>query len=42
MNLFFDTLHGNARKWYDDLPDASITSMDQLEKEFLEKWGIKL
>jgi len=42
MNLFSDTLHGNARKWYDDLPDASITSMDQVEETFLKKWGIKL
>jgi hypothetical protein len=37
MKLFFATLHGNARKWYDNLPDASITSMDQLEKTFLKK-----
>jgi hypothetical protein len=42
MKLFSATLHGNARKWYDDLPDASITSMDQLEETFLKKWGIKL
>jgi hypothetical protein len=41
MKLFFATLHGNARKWYDDLLDASITSMDQLEETFLEKWVIK-
>jgi hypothetical protein len=42
MKLFFATLHGNARKWYDDLPVTSITSMDQLEKIFLKKWGMKL
>jgi hypothetical protein len=42
MKLFSATLHGNARKWYDDLPDASITSMDQLEETFLKRWGIKL
>jgi hypothetical protein len=42
MKLFSTTLHGDARKWYDDLPDASITSMDQLEETFLKKWGIKL
>jgi hypothetical protein len=29
-------------KWYDDLPDASITSMDQLEETFLKKWNIKI
>jgi hypothetical protein len=28
MKLFFATLHGNAKKWYDNLLDASITSMD--------------
>jgi hypothetical protein len=42
MKIFSATLHGNARKWYDDLPNASITSMDQLEETFLEKWGVKL
>jgi hypothetical protein len=42
MKLFSVTLHGNVREWYDDLPDASITSMDQLEETFLKRWGIKL
>jgi hypothetical protein len=42
MNLFSSTLHGNVRKWYDDLLDASITSMGWLEETFLKKWGIKL
>jgi hypothetical protein len=42
MKLFSTTLHGNARKWYDDLLVASITSMDQLEEIFLKKWGMKL
>jgi hypothetical protein len=42
MKLFSATLHGNARKWYDDLPVASITSMDQLEETFLKRWGMKL
>ena len=42
MKLFPTTLHGNAKKWYDDLPDASITSMNQLEEVFLKQWGIKL
>jgi hypothetical protein len=42
MKLFSATLHDNARKWYDDLPDSSITSMIQIEETFLEKWGIKL
>ena len=28
MKLFSATLHGEARRWYDNLPAASITSMD--------------
>jgi hypothetical protein len=42
MKIFPTTLHGNAKKWYDDLPDASITSMNQLEEVFLKEWGIIL
>jgi hypothetical protein len=42
MKIFPTTFHGNAKKWYDELPDASITSMNQLEEVFLKKWGIKL
>jgi hypothetical protein len=41
MILFANTLHGYAREWYYNLPDASITSMDQFEEVFLKKWGIK-
>jgi len=42
IKIFPTTLHGNAKEWYDDLLDASITSMNQLEEVFLKKWGIKL
>jgi hypothetical protein len=42
MKIFPTTLHGNAKKWYDNLPDASITSMNQLEEVFLKEWGISL
>jgi hypothetical protein len=42
MKLFSTTLHGNARRWYDNLLTASITSMDQLEETFLMSWGMKL
>jgi hypothetical protein len=41
MKLFSATLHGNARRWYDSLPDASITSMDQLEEISLGRWSIR-
>ena len=37
MMLFYATLHDNARRQYDGLPDASITSMDQLEEVFLKR-----
>jgi hypothetical protein len=42
MKLFFATLHGNDREWYDDRLDVIITTMDQLEETFLKIWGIKL
>jgi hypothetical protein len=38
MKLFSATLHDNSRRWYDGLPDDSITSMDQLEEVFLRIW----
>jgi hypothetical protein len=41
MKLFSATLHDNARRWYDGIPDSSITSMDQLEKVFLKRQNIK-
>jgi hypothetical protein len=42
MKMFSKTLHGDAKKWYDNLPDVGITSMDQFEEVFLEEWGIHL
>jgi hypothetical protein len=42
MKLFSTTLSYNAKEWYDNLPDASITTMEQFEKTFLERWGIQL
>jgi hypothetical protein len=41
MKRFSNTLHGNAKKWYDNLPNASITSMNQFEEVFLGEWGIQ-
>jgi hypothetical protein len=41
MKLFSATLHDDARVWYDSLPDAKITSMDQLEEVFLKIWSVK-
>jgi len=42
MKLFSASLHGGARRWYDNLPAASITSMDHFEEIFLAKWAMKL
>jgi hypothetical protein len=42
MKLFFDSLHGEARRWYDNLPATNITSMDHFEEIFLARWVMKL
>jgi hypothetical protein len=42
MKLFSTSLHGGARRWYDNLPAASITSMDLFEEIFLAKWAMKI
>jgi hypothetical protein len=42
MKLFSASLHEEAKKWYDSLPAASITSMDHFEEIFLERWALKL
>jgi hypothetical protein len=41
MNIFSATLCYNAKEWYDNLPDANITTMEQFEKVFLERLGIQ-
>jgi hypothetical protein len=41
MNLFSTTLHDNAQRWYNNLPNASISSMDKLEEVFLQRWSVK-
>jgi hypothetical protein len=42
MTLFSASLNGRARRWYDNLPVASITSMELFEKVFLAKWTMKI
>jgi hypothetical protein len=39
--LFSATLHDGARRWYTSLPDASITTMDNLEEVFLKLWSAR-
>jgi hypothetical protein len=41
MKLFSASLHGEARRWYDNLPAASITTMEQFEGIFLANWTMK-
>jgi hypothetical protein len=36
------SLHGGARRWYNNLPAASINSMDRFEEVFIEKWTMKI
>jgi hypothetical protein len=42
MKLFSASLHGEARRWYDNLLAASITTMEQFEEIFLAKWTMKI
>ena len=42
MKLFSASLHGEARRWYDNLPATSMTSMDHFEEIFLARWVMKL
>jgi hypothetical protein len=42
MKLFSASLHGEAKKWYDNLPDASINSMELFEEVFLAKWTMEM
>jgi hypothetical protein len=42
MKLFSTSLDGEARRWYDNLPAASINSMEIFEEVFLAKWTMKM
>jgi hypothetical protein len=42
MKLFSATLHGNARRWYDNLPDASITTMEQFGRNLSQNMGYSI
>jgi hypothetical protein len=42
MKLFSASLHGEAKKWYDNLPAANIISMDHFEEIFLARWAMRL
>jgi hypothetical protein len=40
MRLFFASLTGNARKWSTKLPSKSLTTCEDLEQVFLQRWGV--
>jgi hypothetical protein len=42
MKLFSASLDGEARRWYDDLPAASIDSMEHFERVFLARWTMEM
>jgi hypothetical protein len=42
MKLFSASLQGEARRWYDNLPAASINSMELFEELFLAKWTMEM
>jgi hypothetical protein len=42
MKLFSASLHGEAKKWYDNLLAANIISMDHFEEIFLARWAMRL
>jgi hypothetical protein len=41
IRLFSLSLQSRAKKWYKDLPAASINDLNQFVKVFLDQWVIK-
>jgi len=39
MRVFVQSLDGEARKWFRDLPPRSIADIDALDDVFLKHWG---
>lgn len=39
MRLFFQSLDGEARKWFKMLPSNSINTSKELENTFIQRWG---
>jgi hypothetical protein len=38
MRLIVQSLDGKVRKWFQDLPPASIIDIDALDESFIKKW----
>lgn len=41
MRVFVQSLDGEARKWFRELPPRSITDIEALDDVFLKHWGDK-
>jgi len=41
MRLFAQTFSGEVRKWFRAFPAASIATLDDLQRQFLDRWEIK-
>ena len=41
MRLFVQSLEGNVRIWFRQLPTASIRNWEELTTIFKKKWGVK-
>jgi len=41
IGIFVQSLDGEAKKWLKGLPNASITTWEELENAFTQKWGEK-
>jgi hypothetical protein len=39
VRLFVQSLDGEVRKWFRDLPLDSIKNIDALDEAFIKKWG---
>ena len=42
MRMFVSTLEGEARTWYESIPDVSIDGWDSFQDNFTKRWVNKL
>ena len=41
MRLFVQTFGGKVRKWFRALPARTINSLEELQRQFLDRWEVK-
>ena len=39
MRMFVQSLYGEVRKWFRELPSNSITLIEELQDVFMRQWG---